>query len=68
MLGETNLGPAHGAGGVPVEPGGDAVLAEDVLAVEDRRVLEAVVTNGTRAAAGFHLLHARATTVSLETK
>ena len=62
------MSPAHGTGPLSVKPGGDALLAEDVLAVEDRRVLEAVVTNGTRAAAGFHLLHARATTVSLETK
>ena len=62
------MSPAHGTGPLSVEPRGDALLAEDVLAVEDRRVLQAVVTNGTRAAAGFHLLHARATTVSLETK
>ena len=43
MLGETNLGPAHGAGGVPVEPGGDAVLAEDVLALQHRWLLVGIL-------------------------
>ena len=43
MLGETNLGPAHGAGGVPVEPGGDTVLAEDVLALQHRWLLVGIL-------------------------
>jgi hypothetical protein len=38
-----NLGPAHGAGGVPIEPGGDAVLAEDVLALQHGRLLVGIL-------------------------
>ena len=36
----TNLSPAHRTGGVPVEPGGHALLAEDVLALQDRWLLK----------------------------
>jgi len=38
-----NLCPAHGAGGVPVEPGRDAVLAEDVLALQHGRLLVGIL-------------------------
>ena len=43
-------GSTHGAGGVPVEPGGHAVLAEDVLAVEQGGAPVVVVADGTGAA------------------
>ena len=49
-------GSTHGAGGVPVEPGGHAVLAEDVLAVEHGGLLEIVLTYRTEPATGLHLL------------
>jgi hypothetical protein len=57
---------AHGAGPLPIEPGGDALLAEDVLAVKDGRLLKRVVTNRTRIAARLHLLKTRASAVSLK--
>jgi hypothetical protein len=57
---------AHGAGPLPIEPSGDALLAEDVLAVKDGRLLKRVVTNRTRIAARLHLLKTRASAVSLK--
>ena len=39
--------PTHGTGGVPVEPGGDTLLAEDVLAVQHGGLLGALYSNNT---------------------
>ncbi len=60
------LSPAHGASPFSVEPGGDALLAEDVFAVQDGRLLQTVVTNRTRTSTSLYLLQAWTSTVSLQ--
>ena len=60
-----DLSPAERAGPLPIEPGGQTVLAEDVSAVEQDRGAEVVVADGARPAGGFHLVAARGAAVAL---
>lgn len=50
-----DLGPAQWAGLFPIEPGSDAQFAEDVIALEQHRGVEIVVTDRTLATARLQL-------------
>ena len=63
-----DLSPAEWTGALPIEPGGQALLAENVFAVEQSRSAERVVADRTGVPGSLDLIVGRGTAIGLEEK